>query len=62
VLCRREVAKDARLLVAGHENAVLLRRQLGGPDFRREMGLEALEVRFDEHAIDPVDPKRASVV
>ncbi|MFE2557371.1 suppressor of fused domain protein [Streptomyces sp. NPDC059352] len=30
-------------------------------DFRREMGLEALEVRFDEHAIDPVDPKRASV-
>lgn len=30
-------------------------------DFRREKGLEALEVRFDEHAIDPVDPQRASV-
>ncbi|MFD7450639.1 suppressor of fused domain protein [Kitasatospora sp. NPDC059827] len=30
-------------------------------DFRRESGLEALEVRFDEHAIDPVDPARASV-
>ncbi len=31
-------------------------------DFRRERGLEALEVRFEDHAIDPVDPKRASVV
>ncbi|MFE5628897.1 suppressor of fused domain protein [Streptomyces sp. NPDC056543] len=30
-------------------------------DYRRERGLEALEVRFDEHAIDPVDPGRASV-
>ncbi|WP_404814245.1 hypothetical protein [Kitasatospora fiedleri] len=31
-------------------------------DFRREGGLEALERLFDEHAIDPVDPRRASVV
>jgi hypothetical protein len=31
-------------------------------DFRREGGLEALESLFDEHAIDPVDPRRASVV
>ena len=31
-------------------------------DFRREQGLEALECLFDEHAIDPVDTKRASVV
>ncbi|WP_329493238.1 suppressor of fused domain protein [Kitasatospora herbaricolor] len=31
-------------------------------DFRREGGLEALESLFDEQAIDPVDPQRASVV
>ncbi|WP_433890640.1 suppressor of fused domain protein [Streptomyces sp. CA-111067] len=31
-------------------------------DFRHEAGLEALESRFDEQAINPVDPQRASVV
>lgn len=31
-------------------------------DFRRENGLDALEDLFDEHAIDPVDPERTSVV
>ncbi|MGW5653784.1 suppressor of fused domain protein [Streptomyces humi] len=31
-------------------------------DFRREAGLEALESRFEELGIDPVDPQRASVV
>ncbi|SEL54356.1 suppressor of fused domain protein [Streptacidiphilus jiangxiensis] len=31
-------------------------------DFRREQGLEALEVRFEEQAINPVDPRRDSVV
>ncbi|WP_051814015.1 suppressor of fused domain protein [Kitasatospora sp. MBT63] len=30
--------------------------------FRREHGHEALEQLFDEHEIDPVDPKRPSVV
>lgn len=30
-------------------------------DFRRDNGLEELEARFEEHAIDPADPKRASV-
>ncbi|MEU3459277.1 suppressor of fused domain protein [Streptomyces sp. NPDC006733] len=30
-------------------------------DHRREQGLESLEARFDEHAINPVDPQRASV-
>ncbi|MCX4750544.1 suppressor of fused domain protein [Kitasatospora sp. NBC_01287] len=30
--------------------------------FRREHGHEALEQLFDEHEIDPTDPKRASVV
>ena len=31
-------------------------------DFRREQGLEALECLFEEHAIDPVDTRRPSVV
>jgi len=31
-------------------------------DFRRTDGLEALECPFEEHAIDPADPGRASVV
>ncbi|WP_327187378.1 suppressor of fused domain protein [Streptomyces sp. NBC_01334] len=31
-------------------------------DFRREAGLEALESRFEDLEIDPVDPRRASVV
>jgi hypothetical protein len=30
--------------------------------FRREHGHEALEQLFDDHEIDPNDPKRASVV
>jgi Suppressor of fused protein (SUFU) len=29
-------------------------------DFRHENGLEALESLFDDHAIDPVDPKQTS--
>jgi hypothetical protein len=31
-------------------------------DFRRTDGLEALECLFEEHAIHPADPGRASVV
>ncbi|MFB6888638.1 suppressor of fused domain protein [Kitasatospora sp. NPDC056327] len=54
-ICRSDGAGHARILW-------LLPITEAEKDFRHARGLEALERRFDEQAIDPVDPGRPSVV